>query len=160
MQQGRNGVLHWMLDIEAESALRVNRHQQAEVAARRRLDLPPSVFGDPVEDKARQQLQLAHALARQGRGAEAREALAPAMDHYRAMRVAGASGTDFRLRHAQALIVSALAQEDDPAGRNARQQALSGAAAELASVSDEVRQLRGTRELSTWIATAQAAPGA
>ena len=160
MQKRRNAVLHWLLGMVAESALRLGRYEQAEAATRRRFDLPPSTFGDPVEDKARQQLQLAHSLARQGKGAEARDALAPAMEHYRAMKAAGASGTDFRLRYAEALLVSGLAQEADPAGRIARQQALVEAAAEVAAASDEVRQLRGTRELSEWIGAAKAAPGA
>lgn len=159
MQQFRNGVRHWLLGIVAESALRLGRYEQAESVTRRRLKMPPSIFTDPIEDKARQQLQLAHALARQGRGAEARDVLAPAMDHYRAMKAAGASGTNFRLRYAEALLVSGLTEEADPAGRRARQQALSEAAAELAGASDEVRQLRGTRELSAWIAAAKAAPG-
>lgn len=161
LQRDRNFVLEWMLDLQAESALRLGRYPQAEAAARRRLELLPSIFSnDTVEDKARQQLQLAHALARQGKGAEARDVLAPAMAHYRAGKVAGASGTSFRLRYAEAQLVSALAQEADPAGRRARQQALSAASAELAGVSNEVRQLRGPRELSAWIAAATAKPGA
>jgi len=161
LQRDRNSALEWMLDLQAESALRLGRYPQAEAAARRRLELLPSIFSnDTVEDKARQQLQLAHALARQGKGAEARDVLAPAMAHYRAGKVAGASGTSFRLRYAEAQLVSALAQEADPAGRRARQQALSAASAELAGVSNEVRQLRGPRELSAWIAAATAKPGA
>jgi hypothetical protein len=156
-EQFRNGIRHWLLGMVAESALRLSRYEQAESATRRRLEMPPSIFADSVEDAAQQQLLLAHALARQGKGAEAREVLAPAMDHYSTEKGAGA---EFRLRYAEAMFVSALAQETDPAGRRARQQALGEAAAELAGVSDEVRQLRRTRELSEWIAAAKTASGA
>ena len=97
-------------------------------------------------------LQLAHALARQGRAAEALAALAPAMEYFRARHSVGAAGTDRRLRYAEALYVSALAQGTDAAGQRARQQALRAASAELAGLSDEVQQLRGTRELAALVA--------
>jgi tetratricopeptide (TPR) repeat protein len=160
MQQARNDGRQWMLEIVADSAIRLGRYEQAEAASRRSLDLPPVNFGDPAANKARQHLRLAHALARQGKGAEALAALAPALEHYRSKKAAGATGTDFRLEYAEALLVSALTQSADPAGRRARQQALRQAAAELAGVTDEVRQLSETRVLAGWIAAASGPAGA
>ena len=148
VQRLKNEVLHWMLAIVTESALRLGRYPEAEAAARRRQGLPPAFFGDPDEAARTVDLQLAHALARQGRAAEALAALAPAMEYFRARHSAGAAGTDRRLRYAEALYVSALAQGTDAAGQRARQQALRAASAELAGLSDEVQQLRGTRELA------------
>jgi len=160
MQQARDDVRQWTLEIVADSAIRLGRYDQAEAAARRSLDVPPVNFGDPQANKASQHLRLAHALARQGRNAEALTALAPALEHFRSKKAAGATGTDFRLQYAETLYVSALAQSADPAGGRARQQALSEAAAELAGVTDEVRQLSQARVLSGWIAAASGSAGA
>jgi len=160
MQQARDDVRQWTLEIVADSAIRLGRYDQAEAAARRSLDVPPVNFGDPQANKASQHLRLAHALARQGRNAEALTTLAPALEHFRSKKAAGATGTDFRLQYAETLYVSALAQSADPAGGRARQQALSEAAAELAGVTDEVRQLSQARVLSGWIAAASGSAGA
>ena len=50
---------------------------------------------------------LAHAIAKQGRGAEAQAVLAPALAYYDREKSAGAIGTDFRLAYAEALYVNA-----------------------------------------------------
>ena len=119
--QFRNNILLGSLSILGAADLRLGRNEEAEATARRRLTLPPSNFADPAELRARQQVMLAHALAKQGRGAEAREALAPALVHYRAGQKAGAAGTTFRYQYATALYVEAIAQGADAAGRQARQ---------------------------------------
>jgi hypothetical protein len=98
---------------------------------------------------------LAHAIAKQGRGAEAQTVLAPALEYYGRELRAGAIGTDFRLDYAGALYVSALAQGSDPAKRATREQALAKADELLSGASAEVRQLVVTRELSGWIGAAR-----
>jgi len=147
-----------LLGIVGAAAIRLGRYEDAEAAARRHLALPPSAFGDPASHAAREQVHLAHALAAQGKDAEAAQVLAPALGDYQDRKQAGATGTSFRLDYAEALYVSTLIQAPDPAGRAARRQALDAAAAELSTASAEVRQLREARELARWIAEARSAP--
>ena len=156
--QFRNNILHGSLSVLSAADLRLGRNEEAEAVARRRLTLPPNTFADPADQRARQQVMLAHALAKQGRGAEAREALAPALAHYRAEQKAGAAGTSFRYQYATALYVEAIAQGADAAGRQARQQALADAAEQLSQMSAEARQLGTLRELEGWIAAARTQP--
>jgi len=156
----RNNLLQWSLKLVSESALRLGRFAEAEAATRRSMSLPDISWGDAEDGRARRQVRLAHALARQDKGGEAQAALAPALEHYRREQQAGATGTDFRLDYAEALYVSAIAQAGDAAGRGARQQALDEASASLAGVSAEVRQLRWYREIAGWVDAARGAPGA
>jgi hypothetical protein len=156
--QFQNSLLQGSLGIMGAADLRLGRNEETEAAARRRLTLPPNSFSDPADQRARQQVMLAHALAKQGRGAEAREALAPALAHYRAEQKAGAAGTTFRYQYATALYVDAIAQGADAAGRQARQQALADASEQLTQMSAEARQLTTAQELERWIAAARAQP--
>jgi hypothetical protein len=98
---------------------------------------------------------LAHAMAKQDRAAEARDALRPALEYYRREQEAGASGLTFRRDFAYALYVSALAEADDPAGRARKDQALGQAAGLIAGTSAEARRLVDVREVSDWIAAAR-----
>ena len=156
-RRGQN--LQAALGIVSESALQLGRYGDAEAAARTRLPLPLTFLGDPSADKANRQVQLALALAYQGRGSEARDALAPALEYYGREKKAGAAGTSFRLDYAYALLASALAQDSDAAGRAARQRALAAAESELAGASDEVRKLYRARDISARIASARSTPG-
>ena len=81
--------------------------------------------------------------------------LAPALEYFRERRAAGSAGTHFHLDYAEALYVSAIAQDDDAAGRRAREQALAAASTELDRLSEEARQLLAARMLSEWIASAR-----
>jgi len=156
----RNNVLQWSLRLVGESALRLGRFAEAEAALRRGLSLPFYSFGDAADGRARRQVLLAHSLAQQGKGAEAQSVLAPALEHYRREKQAGATGTEFRLDYSEALYVHAIAQTDDAAGLRVRQQTLIEAGQSLAGASAEVRRLLGFREIAGWIDAARRAPGA
>jgi tetratricopeptide (TPR) repeat protein len=153
----RANFLRQVLMTAAAAALRVGRYAEAESASRERLELPPDVLSDadPDDEKARARAMLAHAVAKQGRAAEAREILQSALEHYRQAQKAGASGLTFRRDFAYTLYVSALAANGaDRADRNA---ALAEAARAIAGVSAEARRLVDVRELSVWIATERGA---
>ncbi len=159
--QGRDDALQNALGTVSEAALRLGRYAEAEAAARRRLAMPAisiSTGNDPLKDMFQRRVLLAHAIAKQGRGAEAQTVLAPALEYYGREKKLGAIGTDFRLDYAGALYVSALAQGSDPAKRATREQALTEAAGLLSGASAEVQQLVVTRELSGWIAAARSSP--
>jgi tetratricopeptide (TPR) repeat protein len=148
----RNDYLSWTLGALSDAAIQLSRFPEAEAVARRRMALPDSAFGDVVRERADRHLRLAFALAKLGRNAEAREALEPALEYFRAREATGSAGTNFHLDYAEALYVSAIAQEDDDAGRRARQQALAAATTELDGLSDEARQLLAARMLRERIA--------
>jgi tetratricopeptide (TPR) repeat protein len=154
-QSIRDDALSWTLGALTDAAIQLSRFTEAEAAARRRVALPDSAFGDVVREKADRQLRLAFALAKQGKTTEAREVLEPALEYFRERRATGSAGTRFRLEYAEALYVSAIAQEDDAAGRRAREQALAAATAELDRLSDEARQLLAARMLRERIASAR-----
>jgi hypothetical protein len=153
--QFHNNLLQGALGVVSASTLRLGRYDEAEAAARRRLTLPTNSFTDPLYQRARQQVSFAHALAKRGHGAEALDVLKPALAHYQREKNAGATGTDFRYQYAMALYVSAIAQGDDAAGRQARQLALAEAAEQLSLMSPEARQLSTSRELEQWISAAR-----
>jgi tetratricopeptide (TPR) repeat protein len=156
MGQGiRDDYLSWTLGALTDAAIQLSKFPEAEAAARRRLALPASSFGDIVRERADRQQQLAFALAKLGRTTEAREALEPALEYFRERRAAGSAGTRFQLEFAQALYVSAIAQEYDAAGRRVRQQALAAATTELDGLSEEARQLLAARMLRERIAAAR-----
>ena len=114
-------------------------------------DAPPPPSGYSSETT----LKLAFALAKLGRTTEAREVLEPALDYFRARRAAGSAGTQFQLEYAEALYVSAIAQENDAAGGRVRQEALAAATSELDRLSDEARQLLAARMLHERIVAAR-----
>jgi tetratricopeptide (TPR) repeat protein len=153
-------TLQDLLGTETEAALRLGRYSEAEATARRAIAMPRSSFaGDPLRGLSTRQVQLAYAIAMQGRGPEAQAELTPALEFYGAEKKAGARTTSFRLEYAAALVASALAQPPDAAGRAARQRALAEADAELAGASAEVRQLSDARVLAVRIAAARASSG-
>ncbi|NJD33112.1 MAG: hypothetical protein FIB04_14635 [Gammaproteobacteria bacterium] len=156
----RDNVLQTALGIISASALVLERYPDAEKAARRRLELPVNPFDNPFADKAQRQVQLALALAYQGRAAEARTVLAPALEFYEREKKAGAQDTLFRRDYAEALLASALSQEPDAAGHAARKRALDAAAAELNGASTEARQLSAYRQIAARIAEARTPAGA
>lgn len=154
----RNNFLRAGLRTAAFSALQLGRGKQAEVLARRWLQLPadPSQNADPGDDSSRARAALAHALLMQSRAADAGAALQPALDHYLAQLQAGAKETSFRSAYAYALYVSALAANDAATKNNA----LVAATSLLDGASEEARKLSDIRELAGLIATARAAkPG-
>ena len=155
-----NNLLRSSLGVASGSALRLGRYEDAEKLARSRLPLPPLNFGNAADQTAREQVQLAHILAAQGRGAEAREVLAPALEHHREGKQAGATGTDFSIDYAEALYVSAISQQPDVGGVAARRSALADAERQLATLSAEARQLAGAREVTAWIGAARGSPAA
>jgi len=153
-RQFQNDLLNAALDVAVTAALMLDRSEQAEPLARRRVDLPRIRYGNPYKDLAQRQIQLAAALAQLGKGAEAQTVLATTLEEFREKAKAGATGTDFRTDFAWALYVEALSQESDAAGRSARRRALDEAARQIEACSPEVRQLRDVRELATRIAAA------
>jgi hypothetical protein len=153
-----DNLLQIALGIVSESALRLERYADAEAAARRRLTMPLNPFGNHLVDRARREVQLASALAYQGRGAEAQTILAPALEYYVREKKAGAGSTSYRLDYSEALLASALAQSPDAAGRAARQRALAEAESELAGASAEAQQLYDARAMVARIAAARSSP--
>jgi tetratricopeptide (TPR) repeat protein len=155
--QYRSAVTQLGLGMVSEAALRSSRYAEAEAAARRRMQFPPNPFADdPMEDMSRRRLLLAFAIVNQGRGPEALQVLAPAMDYYKREQAQNARGTLFRRDYAEALYVYALAQAGDAAGREARRRALTQAAELNSGASAEARQTIESRELAGWIAAARA----
>ena len=158
--QWRRVNLQTALGVVTEAALRLGRYAEAEVAARRGMAMPPSSFGnDPLRGMSKRRVQLAHAIARQGRGPEARTELTPALEYYGGEQKAGAKNTTFRLDYAEALYASALTPGSDAAGRAARERALTEAAGLLSGASAQVQQFAATRELSGRIAAARSDSG-
>jgi tetratricopeptide (TPR) repeat protein len=158
--RGGREILQASLGTVTEAALRLGRYAEAEATARRAIAMPRSSFaGDPLRGLSTRQVQLAYAIAMQGRGSEAQAELTPALEFYGSEKKAGARTTSFRLEYAAALVASALAQPPDTAGRAARRRALAEADAELAGASAEVRQLSDSRVLAGRIAAARATSG-
>jgi hypothetical protein len=154
-RQFYNNLTHASLIVGGESALRLGQFEEAEKLVRHRQGLPPLSFGNAEANAARDKVLLAQILAAQGRGADAREVLAPALEYYRKEKEAGASGTDFSMDYARAVFVSAISQESDPRGVAARRAALADAERQLATLSAEARQLKGAREVTAWIGAAR-----
>jgi hypothetical protein len=150
-----NNLTHASLIVASESALRLGRLEEAEKLARRREGLPPVSFGNAEANAARDRVLLAQVLATQGRGAEAREVLAPALEYYRKEKQAGATGTDFSMDYARAFYVSAISQGSDVSGLAARRSEFADAERQLAALSAEARQLKSAREVAAWISSAR-----
>jgi hypothetical protein len=153
-----NELMHGLMEVVFDAAVQLGKYDVAEAAARRHAALPRGQSTDPEMHAAIRQVELAWALAGQGRLAEARATLAPALDLLRKRSGMGTMTHNLRENYAKALYVDARAQDDDPAGRTARQRALEEATAVLAGASAESRQLRPLRELSEQIAKARVAP--
>ena len=156
-QRIRANLMNFMLGTTAMAALRLARDAEAEDALRERLSLPANPFtgADPLDEVSRSQVMLAHAVVRQDRGAEAREILRPALQHYRAEQEHGLGGITFQRDLAYALYVNALAQDDGASGRRERNASLDEAAGLLAAMPAEARQLWDVREVAGLIAAAR-----
>lgn len=145
------------LRIASGAALRLGRYPQAEALLRQLQAVPRDRRSDDDPQEANMGIAttLAHAIALQGRNAEARKLLQPALDYYRQQQQAGANGTTFRHDSAYALYVSALSRT---AGTSERVKELAEASRLLDGASSEARQLAFMRELARWVAAAQAHP--
>jgi tetratricopeptide (TPR) repeat protein len=154
-QSIRDDYTSWTLGALSDAAIQLSRFPEAEAAARRRMTLPDSRFGDAARERADRHLRLAFALAKLGRTAEARAVLEPALEYFRERKAVGGAGTQFHLHYAELLYVSTIGQEDDAAGGRARPQALAAATTELDRLSDEARQLLAARMLRERISAAR-----
>jgi hypothetical protein len=153
----RANLLRFALGTEAMAALQLGRDAEAESALRERLTLPPNPFSgaDPQDETSRSQVMLAHAVTRQGRGAEAREILQPALQRYRAEQKQGAGGITFQRDLAYALYANAIAQDDDRMGRSQRDASLAEAAELLSSLPAEAQQLWDMHAVADLVAAAR-----
>ena len=152
-QKMREDTMHGLRLLAAESALRLGHAREAETQARALLNsqVEEGKFADRKDDIAQAQVLLAQAMALQGHGAEARAILDPAVAFYRGKWRPDGSGTEFTVRFARALYVQALTEPDDAAGRARAQAALAEAMAQIEDQSGEIKALRPSRELTTWI---------
>ncbi|MFI5358247.1 MAG: hypothetical protein ACHQ4G_13020, partial [Opitutales bacterium] len=159
--QMRSNISRGALGIASSAAYHLGDFALAESTARRLRDLPmnPNREGDPVADDAWNRVRIARAVARQGRGEEARALLEPAMAYYRKESAHGADDNDFLPAFAQALYASALAQADDAAGRAQRLVLLEEADKALGRLTGGVWQWADNRELAGWIAAARVKTG-
>ena len=160
-ERSKRNTLRWNLFTAVNAALRLGRGAQAESLARQLVALPPDQNSNVnwQELSARASIFLAHAVAMQDRGDEARTILQPTYDYYQSEFKAGAHGTNFRRDYAYTLYVSALARPADAEGRAKRDAELAEAAKQVASVSAEAATLVYVRELAEQIAAARAAHG-
>ena len=160
-RQMQNNITRNALGLASAAAFHQGDFAMAESTARRLREIPPNPNreANPVADDAWTRVRLARAIARQGRGAEARTLLEPAMAYYRKEYARGADDNEFLPAYATALYASAIAQADDAAGRNQRQSLLDEADKALASLTGGVNQWVDNRQLADWIAAARAKPG-
>jgi tetratricopeptide (TPR) repeat protein len=158
----RGNLMRFALATAGMAAIELGRHEEAESLTRARLQVPPNLTGDadPQDETSRANVVLAHALAMQGRNAEALEFVRPVVEGYRAEQKAGAGGTTFQRDLAYALYVDALAQPDGAAGRMQRAASLAEAARVLDGMSAEARSLSDHRELAERISRAGATAAA
>jgi hypothetical protein len=153
------GAMHGLMEVVTAAAIHLGKYDVAEAAARRHDTLAAGQTADPDLHKALRQVEIARALTGQGKRAEARTTLEPALVLLKER--AGTGTTPLGLRHslAEALYVAGLAQENDAAGLAEKRKLLDQASAMLAGAPAEARQLRTLRELSEEIATARQASG-
>ena len=150
-------ALHGLLEVVTAAAMRLGKYEVAEAAARRHDTLPPGQTSDPDLHKAMRQVEIARALAGQGKRAEARTTLEPALALMQERASTGTTSLALRQGLAEALYAAALAQTDDAAGLAEKRRLLDQASAVLAGAPAEARQLRTSRELSDEIAAARQA---
>lgn len=142
----------WHID----SALRLNRMEEALTSARAAVDNPLAGRLDKLtvdEVMVRNQMRLGQALLGTGRRAEACKALEAAEAHFRRLQGQGASGTYFVQSLSTVLYHLSRAQADDAAGRARRLALLEEATALLGGLSFEAQQIQACQELAGWIAT-------
>jgi hypothetical protein len=156
-QAVRSNVLRFTLTTASMSALRLGRLPQAEALSRERRALPADPFSDadPRDEVARATVAQAHAVALQGRSAEAVALVQPELERYLAEQKAGARGTTFERDLAYAYYVAALAQPADANGGARRASSLAAAAAALGRMTGEARQLSDVRDLAALVQAAR-----
>jgi hypothetical protein len=150
----RDNVLRYTLATVSLAAIRTGRYGEAEAAARERHALPPNPNSelDPQDEQSRAQVTLAHAIALQGRAAEARQVMETELARYREELKGGAGGLSFSKDYSYALYVDALAR---PPADPLRAAELVQATRQLDSLTDESNRLLDIRELRGWIASAR-----
>jgi len=160
-RQMQSNITRNALGLASAAAFHQGDFALAESTMRRLRDIPPNPNReiDPVAEDAWNRVRLARAIARQGRGEEARTILEPAMAYYRKEFGRGADDNEFRPTFAHALYASAIAQADDAAGREQRQALLTEAEMVLGGLTGGVGQWVDNRQLADWIAAARATPG-
>jgi serine/threonine protein kinase len=133
----------------AKATLKLGRLAEAENAARTAATGPQGngYLANLETNRAFAQSLLALAIARQGRGEEARTALAPALTVYRNLQKRNAEAMEFNRDFAFCLHVQATTCRDDPTERIQAAAALAEAAQLLDKLSDEAKALRDVREL-------------
>lgn len=154
----RAGLLRGALRTATRAALRTARYAEAESFAREYATLPVSSRRpeDPQDIAATNRVLLAHAIAEQGRTAEAHTLIEADLTRYRAEREQGAWGLTYQFEYAYALYVDALTYGNDASTRTAR---LDEAARMLGALAGETQSLRHIRELAGWIAAARTRAG-
>ena len=154
----KNRNLRAVLRTATEAAIRLGRYAQAEPLARQWSEIPldPGSDSDPRAVTYRALAALAHAVAMQGRGGEARTILAPAMAYYESEQKAGAHGMTFRYDFAYALYAHALASPAGSAGQAQRSADLAQASRLLDGTSPEVKRMTTFRNVANWISAARA----
>jgi len=154
----KSQILDAGYSIAARAFVQLGRYAQAETFARQWLAVAPDAVQqtDPKKDESQARYILAQAIAMQGRNAEARKALQPALAYYRQQLKAGAKGTTFRHDYAYALYVSAISKPADAAGRAQRKADLAEASKLIAGASSQARDLTPMRYVSGLIAHARA----
>jgi hypothetical protein len=156
-QAVHSNVLRFTLTTASMSALRLGRLPQAEALSRERRELPADPFSDadPRDEVARATVAQAHAVALQGRSAEAVALVQPELERYLAEQKAGARGTTFERDLAYAYYVAALAQPADAEGGARRAANLAAAAAALGRMTGEARQLSDVSDLAALVQAAR-----
>ena len=154
----KNQILASGYSVAARASLQLGRYTEAESFARQWLTVVPSavLLTDPKKNESQASTVLAQAIALQGRNAEARKVLQPALDFYHQQHKAGAQGTTFRHDYAYALYVSAITQPADAAGREQRAADLAEASKLVAGASSQARRLTPMQYVAGLIAHARA----
>jgi hypothetical protein len=144
-------LLRNALRFTAQAALRTGRPAEAEKLAHEFVSIPVYQMrpADPKDAESEDRLVLAHAVAAQGRGAEAQRLLEPDIARFHAEHEAGASGLTFVEDYVYALYVDALASSGPR-----RSQRLAEARALLATLPAEARRVHRISELQGWVGAA------
>lgn len=151
-------ILRDQFGVATKAALRLGRYAVAEDMARQGMAVPANdnTAADPLAQASATRSLLAHALAMQGRDAEALAQLAPALAYYRKEQQANAHGIFFRQDFAYALYVSSLVHGKVGGNRDVRAAELTEANALLEGASPEAKGLATMREVAALIAAARA----
>jgi hypothetical protein len=154
----KNNILFNALPQAVIDANDSGAYAQAEVFARRLQKLPQALSTGSSLRRLESYTAgfLGQALAGQGKYAEARKVLKPALAYYRDRQKAGAAGFLFHLHFGVALYADALASQGDPdGGGNRRKADLAEAAKLVATAQGQSRNTSEMRRLARWIAAAQ-----